>query len=36
VYTWAKVRQSQSAKNILPTTQPMSASSLSNRDAANS
>ncbi|KAK7746061.1 GDP-mannose transporter into the lumen of the Golgi [Diatrype stigma] len=37
VYTWAKVRQSQVAKNSLPTTQPtMSASSASNRDAANS
>ncbi len=37
VYAWAKVRQSQVAKNSLPTTQPtMSASSASNRDAANS
>ncbi|KAI1448360.1 UDP-galactose transporter [Annulohypoxylon stygium] len=37
VYAWAKVRQSQVAKNSLPTTQPtMSASSQSNRDAANS
>lgn len=37
VYAWAKVRQSQLAKNSLPTTQPtMSASSQSNRDAANS
>ncbi|KAH8161204.1 hypothetical protein CIB48_g7038 [Xylaria polymorpha] len=37
VYTWAKVRQSELAKNILPTAQPtMSASSQSNRDAANS
>ncbi|KAI2612288.1 uncharacterized protein GGS25DRAFT_113680 [Hypoxylon fragiforme] len=37
IYTWAKVRQSQLAKNSLPTTQPtMSASSQSNRDAANS
>ncbi|KAF2965764.1 hypothetical protein GQX73_g7792 [Xylaria multiplex] len=37
VYTWAKVRQSELAKNSLPTTQPtMSASSQSNRDAANS
>ncbi|KAI0122650.1 UDP-galactose transporter [Daldinia grandis] len=34
VYAWAKVRQSQLAKNSLPTTQPtMSASSQSNRDA---
>ncbi|RYP10079.1 hypothetical protein DL764_000870 [Monosporascus ibericus] len=37
VYTWAKVRQSQVAKNTLPTAQPtISASSASNRDAANS
>ncbi|KAI1420573.1 hypothetical protein F5Y12DRAFT_772339 [Xylaria sp. FL1777] len=37
VYTWAKVRQSELAKNSLPTTQPtMSASSQSTRDAANS
>lgn len=36
IYTWAKVRQSQLAKSILPTTQPMSASSQSSRDAANS
>ncbi|KAI1115038.1 hypothetical protein F5Y14DRAFT_411949 [Nemania sp. NC0429] len=37
VYTWAKVRQSELAKNSLPTAQPtMSASSQSNRDAANS
>ncbi|KAI0413709.1 hypothetical protein F5X98DRAFT_351205 [Xylaria grammica] len=37
VYTWAKVRQSELAKNSLPTSQPtMSASSQSNRDAANS
>ncbi|KAI1412978.1 UDP-galactose transporter [Hypoxylon sp. FL1857] len=37
VFTWAKVRQSQVAKNSLPTTQPtMSASSQSTRDAANS
>ncbi|KAI0382656.1 UDP-galactose transporter [Hypomontagnella monticulosa] len=37
VYSWAKVRQSQVAKNSLPTVQPtMSASSQSNRDAANS
>ncbi|KAI1074076.1 UDP-galactose transporter [Whalleya microplaca] len=34
VYAWAKVRQTQVAKNTLPTTQPtMSASSASNRDA---
>ncbi|KAI0603253.1 UDP-galactose transporter [Biscogniauxia sp. FL1348] len=34
VYAWAKVRQSQLAKNSLPTTQPaISASSQSNRDA---
>jgi GDP-mannose transporter len=36
VYTWSKVRQSELAKKLLPTTQPMSASSQSNRDAANS
>ncbi|RYP80001.1 hypothetical protein DL770_006426 [Monosporascus sp. CRB-9-2] len=37
VYTWTKVRQSQVAKNTLPTAQPtISASSASNRDAANS
>ncbi|KAI0395360.1 hypothetical protein F5Y17DRAFT_424003 [Xylariaceae sp. FL0594] len=37
VYTWSKVRQSELAKSVLPTTQPpMSASSQSNRDAANS
>ncbi len=37
VYAWAKVRQSELAKNSLPITQPtMSASSQSNRDAANS
>lgn len=37
VYAWAKVRQSQASKNSLPTTQPtISASSASNRDAANS
>ncbi len=38
VYTWAKVRQSQQAKMSLPTSsQPvMSASSQSNKDAANS
>ncbi|KAI1431613.1 hypothetical protein GGR50DRAFT_678662 [Xylaria sp. CBS 124048] len=37
VYTWSKVRQSELAKSTLPTSQPtMSASSQSNRDAANS
>jgi GDP-mannose transporter len=37
VYAWAKVRQTQLSKNSLPTAQPtMSASSQSNRDAANS
>ncbi|KAI1334194.1 UDP-galactose transporter [Xylariaceae sp. FL0016] len=38
VYAWAKVRQSEVAKNSLPTTQPsvVSASSQSSRDAANS
>jgi GDP-mannose transporter len=37
VYAWAKVRQSQVSKNALPTSKPtMSASSASNRDAANS
>ncbi|KAI1826181.1 hypothetical protein F4861DRAFT_498373 [Xylaria intraflava] len=37
IYTWAKVRQSELAKNTLPTSQPtMSASSQSSRDAANS
>ncbi|KAJ2970143.1 hypothetical protein NUW58_g9785 [Xylaria curta] len=37
IYTWAKVRQSELAKTSLPTAQPpMSASSQSNRDAANS
>ncbi|KAI0476992.1 hypothetical protein F4859DRAFT_504397 [Xylaria cf. heliscus] len=37
VYAWAKVRQSELAKSVLPTAQPtMSASSQSNRDAANS
>ncbi|KAI1354566.1 hypothetical protein F5Y01DRAFT_254375 [Xylaria sp. FL0043] len=37
VYSWAKVRQSELAKNSLPIAQPtMSASSQSNRDAANS
>jgi GDP-mannose transporter len=37
VYAWAKVRQSQVNKSVLPTTQPpMSASSQSNRDAVKS
>lgn len=36
VYAWAKVRQSQIGKSILPTTQPMSASSQSSRDAVKS
>ncbi|KAK9772635.1 putative GDP-mannose transporter [Seiridium cardinale] len=37
VYAWAKVRQSQLSKSVLPTTQPpMSASSQSSRDAAKS
>ena len=37
VFTWAKVRQKAQPAGILPTTQPMmSASSQSNRDAANS
>ncbi|KAI0190096.1 hypothetical protein F4808DRAFT_31549 [Astrocystis sublimbata] len=37
VFTWAKVRQSELSKNSLPTSQAtMSASSQSNRDAANS
>ncbi|KAH8653651.1 GDP-mannose transporter [Xylariales sp. PMI_506] len=37
VYAWAKVRQSQTSKSYLPTTQPIaSASSQSSRDAANS
>lgn len=37
VYSWARIRQSDMAKLSLPTKQPsMSASSLSNRDAANS
>ncbi|KAI0127503.1 GDP-mannose transporter [Xylariales sp. AK1849] len=37
VYSWAKVRQTALSKSVLPTTQPtMSASSQSNRDAANS
>lgn len=33
IYAWAKVRQSAQAKMSLPTHQPMSASSQSNRDA---
>lgn len=37
VYAWAKVRQQEQSKMALPTQQPvMSASSQSNRDAANS
>ncbi|KAI1304299.1 hypothetical protein F5Y03DRAFT_357944 [Xylaria venustula] len=37
IYSWAKVRQSELAKSSLPISQPtMSASSQSNRDAANS
>lgn len=37
VYSWAKIRQSEQSKMSLPTQQPvMSASSQSNRDAANS
>jgi GDP-mannose transporter len=37
VFAWAKVRQKAQSVGILPTTQPtMSASSQSNRDAANS
>lgn len=37
VYAWARIRQSETAKMALPTKQPtMSASSQSNRDAANS
>lgn len=37
VYTWSKVRQQEVTKSALPTAQPtMSASSASNRDAANS
>ncbi|KAI4601276.1 GDP-mannose transporter into the lumen of the Golgi [Pestalotiopsis sp. 9143b] len=37
VYAWAKVRQSQIGKSVLPTTQPpMSASSQSSRDAVKS
>lgn len=36
VFAWAKVRQKAQSVGLLPTTQPtMSASSLSNRDAAN-
>lgn len=33
VYAWARIRQSEAAKMSLPTTQPMSASSQSNKDA---
>jgi GDP-mannose transporter len=37
VYAWARIRQTDVAKMALPTKQPtMSASSQSNRDAANS
>ncbi|RNJ54290.1 GDP-mannose transporter into the lumen of the Golgi [Verticillium nonalfalfae] len=36
VYAWARVRQTATSKMSLPTTQPMSASSRSNNDAANS
>jgi len=36
VYAWAKVRQAAMAKMSLPTTQPMSASSQSSRDANSS
>lgn len=36
VYAWARIRQTELAKMALPTTQPMSASSRSNNDAANS
>ncbi|EGY14798.1 hypothetical protein VD0002_g7748 [Verticillium dahliae] len=36
VYAWARVRQTAASKMSLPTTQPMSASSRSNNDAANS
>lgn len=37
VYAWARIRQSDAGKMALPTKQPtMSASSQSNRDAANS
>src|SRR5262245_44494145 len=37
VYAWARIKQSKLAKMALPTTRPtMSASSQSNRDAANS
>ncbi|KAM0334073.1 hypothetical protein ACHAQA_001093 [Verticillium albo-atrum] len=36
VYAWARVRQTALSKMSLPTTQPLSASSRSNNDAANS
>lgn len=37
VYAWARIRQAEMSKSALPTKQPtMSASSQSNRDAANS
>lgn len=37
IFTWSKIRQSELSKNTLPVSQPtMSASSQSNRDAANS
>lgn len=36
VYAWARIRQTEVAKLSLPTTQPISASSQSHRDAANS
>ena len=37
VYAWAKIRQTEQSKMSLPTSQPvMSASSQSNKDAANS
>lgn len=35
VYAWARVRQTEASKMSLPTTQPMSASAQSSRDAAN-
>lgn len=36
VYAWARIRQTEMAKMTLPSTQPMSASAQSHRDAANS
>ena len=33
VYAWARIRQTEASKMSLPTTQPMSASSQSNKDA---